>query len=100
MIKLIALYRQPENPAAFDEHYTNVHTPLARKMPGLQKLEVTRILGTPQGPSEYYLMAEMYFPDQDTLNRSMRSEEGKAAAKDLMGFAGSLVSMHVGEVKS
>jgi uncharacterized protein (TIGR02118 family) len=99
MVKLIALYKKPEDTAAFDEHYNNVHTPLALKIPGLQKLEVTRIVGTPQGPSEYYLMAELCFPDQDTFNLAMRSDENKAAGKDLMGFAGNLVTFMVGEVK-
>lgn len=99
MVKLIALYRQPEDAAAFDQHYEEVHSPLAMKMPGLEKVEITKILGTPQGASEYYLMAELYFKDVETLTASMRSPEGKAAAKDVMGFAGTLVSMHIGEVK-
>ncbi|MBO8172401.1 MAG: EthD family reductase [Bacillaceae bacterium] len=99
MVKLIALYKHPEDKEAFDRHYEEVHTPLAEKMPGLEKLEVTRIVGAPQGKSEYYLMAEMYFKDQDTLNNAMKSEEGMAAAKDLMGFAGKIVSMMIGEVK-
>lgn len=99
MVKLIALYKHPEDKEAFDRHYEEVHAPLAAKMPGLEKLEVTRITGAPQGKSEYYLMAEMYFKDQDTLNNAMRSEEGMAAAKDLMGFAGKIVSMMIGEVK-
>lgn len=99
MVKLIAMYRQPEDKNAFNEHYTNVHTPLAKKMPGLQKIEVTKMLGTPMGTeSDYYLMAEMYFADEDALKASMSSPDGKAAAKDLMGFAGKLVYMMIGEV--
>ncbi len=99
MVKLIALYKHPEDKEAFDRHYEEVHAPLAAKMPGLEKLEVTRITGAPQGKSEYYLMAEMYFKDQETLNNAMRSDEGMAAAKDLMGFAGKIVSMMIGEVE-
>lgn len=99
MVKLIALYKQPEDTASFDEHYENVHTPLAKKMPGLEKLEVTKIYGAPMGESPYYLMAEMYFKDKETLNVAMSSPEGKASAKDLMGFAGPLVSMMMGEVQ-
>lgn len=98
MVKLIALYKKPEDQAAFDEHYNNVHAPLAKKMPGLQKLEVTKIYGAPMGESAYYLQAEMYFKDKESLNAAMVSEEGKAAAKDLMGFAGKLVTMMFGEV--
>ena len=49
MVKLIALYKQPENKEAFDEHYFNVHGPITEKIPGLQKMEVTKIVGTPMG---------------------------------------------------
>lgn len=48
MVKLIALYRYPEDPESFDKHYEQVHTPLVEKMPGLKKLEVTRIQGAPK----------------------------------------------------
>ncbi|MBO2532745.1 conserved hypothetical protein [Planifilum fulgidum] len=99
MVKLIALYRHPEDKKAFDDHYWNVHAPLAEKMPGLKKLEVTRLVGTPMGgEAPYYLLAEMYFEDRGALDAAMSSAEGKAAAKDLMGFAGSLVTMMIGEV--
>jgi uncharacterized protein (TIGR02118 family) len=99
MVKLIALYKVPEDTQAFDEHYENIHTPLAKKMPGLQKIEVTRILGTPMGTkADYHLLAEMYFTDEEALKSSMGSPDGKAAAKDLMGFAGKLVNMMIGQV--
>lgn len=98
MVKLIALYKHPDDEAAFDKHYEDVHTPLAKKMPGLKKLEVTKMYGSPVGDSPYYLLAELYFADREALNAAMASEEGKAAAKDLMGFAGKLVTMMFGEV--
>ncbi|GJQ21149.1 MAG: hypothetical protein HBSIN02_15040 [Bacteroidia bacterium] len=100
MVKLIALYRAPEDPSSFDRHYEEVHTPLIRKMPGLRKLEVARITGAPIGEPKHYLIAEMYFDSQDALDASMASAEGKAAARDLMGFAGNLVTMFYAEVKS
>ncbi|MDP9727657.1 EthD family reductase [Alicyclobacillus tolerans] len=98
MAKLIAIYRQPEDVKAFEDHYQNIHAPLAMKMPGLEKIEVTRIESDAMGqPSEYYLLAEMYFKSQAELQSAMRSPEGKAAAKDLMGFAGKIVQMVIGE---
>ncbi|RAL26941.1 EthD family reductase [Thermoflavimicrobium daqui] len=98
MVKLVALYKHPEDFQAFDEHYFHVHTPLTKKMPGLLKLEVTRFTSTPMGdPSPYYLQATMYFKDKKALQESMMSPEGKAAAKDLMKFAGKLVTMIIGE---
>ncbi|HWP82008.1 MAG TPA: EthD family reductase [Bacteroidota bacterium] len=98
MVKLIALYKTPENKAEFDKHYAEVHTPLVKKMPGLRKLEVAKITGAPIGEPKHYLLAEMYFDNQDALNASMASAEGKAAARDLMSFAGNLVSMFYAEV--
>ncbi|EPZ52827.1 MULTISPECIES: EthD family reductase [Alicyclobacillus] len=99
MVKLVAMYKMPKDKEAFDAHYESVHTPLVKKMPGLQKVEVTRFVGTPMGTEpDYYLMAEMYFLNHEELKNSMKSPEGRAAAKDLMGFAGSIVSMTIGEV--
>jgi uncharacterized protein (TIGR02118 family) len=39
----------------------------------------------------------MYFENMEALNQAMSSPEGKAAAKDLMSFAGKLVTMIIGE---
>lgn len=98
MVKLVALYKQPEDAKAFDEHYFQTHLPLANKMPGLIKATVTKYTGTPMGgESPYYLQADMYFENMEALQSAMASPEGKAAAKDLMGFAGKLVTMMVGE---
>jgi len=98
MVKLIALYKMPEEKAAFDSHYDKVHTPLVKKMPGLKKLEVARITGAPIGEPKHYLIAEMYFESQDAMNDALASAEGKATAKDLMSFAAPLVSMFFAEV--
>ena len=99
MLKLIALYKTPDNPAEFDKHYNETHTPLVKKMPGLRKLEVARITGAPIGEPKHYLIAEMYFDSLDALNASMASAEGKATARDLMSFAATLVTMFYAEVK-
>ncbi len=74
MVKLIALYRHPEDKESFDKHYEDVHTPLVEKMPGLKKLEVTRIQGAPMGgDAKYYLEAAMYFEDRAALDAAMSS---------------------------
>lgn len=99
MVKFIAIYRKPENVEDFDKHYNEVHAPLAAKMPGLIKLEVNRIYGTPMGESDLHLIAEMYFETKEAMLQALSSPEGKAAGKDLMGFAGKVVSMHFAEVQ-
>jgi len=97
MVKLIAMYKKPENPAEFDEHYFNTHIPLCNQIPGLKKTEIAKILGTPQGESEYYMIAELYFDNMDALKAGMSSPEGKASAKNLMSFAKDIVSMMFAE---
>lgn len=98
MVKLVALYAPPDDIQEFENHYREVHTPLVRKMPGLKKLEVSRFFGAPGGKPRYYMMAEMYFEDKDALFASVNSPDGKAAGKDLMGFAGKCVHMMFSDV--
>ncbi|MCK6486366.1 MAG: EthD family reductase [Phycisphaerae bacterium] len=94
MHKVIALYRKPEDPAAFDKHYFEIHTPLAMKMPGLRRMEVARLTTTQTGAeAPYYLVAEMYFDSAETARAAFASPEGKAAGKDVMSFAGKLITM-------
>lgn len=45
----------------------------------------------------YYLMCEMRYDSLEDLQKGMRSEEGKASGKDLMKFAGKLVTLMIGE---
>ncbi len=99
MVKLIALYKTPDDQAAFDQHYRDVHTPLVKKMPGLRKLEVARITGAPIGEPKHHLIAEMYFDSQEAANAALASAEGKSTARDLMSFAANLVTMFFAEVE-
>ena len=94
MYKLVAIYKVPKNVAAFDEHYRNVHTPLVKKIPGLRNLVVNKVTGAPGGKSHLHLIAELCFETKEDFDRAMKSEENKKAGKDLMGFAGDIVSIH------
>jgi uncharacterized protein (TIGR02118 family) len=99
MVKLVAMYRIPDDTKSFDEHYYNIHTPLVQKYPGLRKLEVAKVYGAPIGEPKQHLIAEMYFDNHDAMQNAFRSAEGKAAASDLMEFAGKLVSMFYADVQ-
>lgn len=99
MVKLVALYKIPENIEDFEKHYFEIHMPLVEKMPGLLKSEVSKLSPMPGAENKYHMMAEMYFEDMDKLNESMASAEGRAAGKDIMGFAKDYVFMLLGEVQ-
>jgi len=104
MVALIAIYKAPENKSEFDSHYKDIHSPLSAKMEGLKRLEIAHVKNMLTPPTSTiaeapYLFCTMYFEDQAALDNSMRSPSGKAAARDLMGFAGPLVSMVTAEVE-
>jgi len=82
-IKLVVLYTQPDEPAAFDEHYFGVHMPLVEKLPGLERAETGRFtMALDGGEQTYYRVAELYFADQDTMNAALGSPEGAETAAD------------------
>jgi uncharacterized protein (TIGR02118 family) len=99
--QLIALYKKPDDVDAFLAHYQDVHAPLVRKVPGLQSMQVSRVEGDAfGGEPPYFMVATMNFGDAETFKNALRSEENKAAGKDLMTFAKGLVTLMVCDAES
>ena len=94
-VKLVALYGKPEDEETFLSHCHDVHVPLVRQTPHLERPVVGRVTGSSMGEPSFFLMAEMYFPDQERFDEAMRSPENRAAGKDLMGFARDVVTLMV-----
>jgi uncharacterized protein (TIGR02118 family) len=98
MYKLIALYEQPDDEGAFMEHYTSVHMPLARAVPGLADAKAWRVTGNAMGgEAPLFLVAEMSYPDKEAFDAAMASSENRAAGRDLMSFARGKVTLLVTE---
>lgn len=88
MAKLVALYKKPADATAFDSYYFSTHVPLAKKVPGLRRYEVsTGPVSTPQGDSSYHLAAILTFDSMAVVQQALNSPEGRAAAGDLANFA-------------
>ena len=96
-VRLIALYNQPDDPAAFDAHYRDVHGPLVRRYPGLRDLRLTRTDGVAGRPSPFYLMAEMSFASRADLDAALASEPGKESGRDLRVLAPAGVDLVVAD---
>lgn len=96
--KVIALYKHPADKKNFDQKYFDEHVPMAKEIPGLQLIEISKTNGAPSGDAAYYLMAELYFDDMDAVKAGMNSPEGKAVRKDLDSFAKDLVTLMYAEV--
>ena len=88
MARLLVLYKTPKNPEAFDKHYKSVHIPLAKKIPGLRRYDISAgSVATPAGKSDVHLAAALDFETLATLQLGLASPEGQAAAGDLAHFA-------------
>ncbi len=100
MAKLIALYKKPADAAAFDKHYFSTHVPLARKISGLRRYEISSgAVRTPQGDSAYHLVAMLSFDSLEAIQRAMGSPEGQTTAADLGNFAQAGVELLVFDSK-
>jgi uncharacterized protein (TIGR02118 family) len=100
MVKLQVLYGHPKDPAAFEAYYKDPHTPIALKVPGLRRFEISKVLGAPGGAQPaYYRTADLYFDDMNALQAALSSPEGQAAANDLANFATGGVTLMVVETQ-
>jgi uncharacterized protein (TIGR02118 family) len=88
MAQIVVTYKTPKDTAAFDKYYAETHTPLAKKMPGLRKFQISQgPVATPAGPSDIYLIATLTFDSMAAIGAAFASPEGKATAGDLPNFA-------------
>ena len=101
MIKLTVLYGPPTNVEEFENYYAETHLPIAAKMKGVDRLELTRFTPGPDGGQPaYYRMAELYFPTEEQMEATMSSPEGEATVADLPKFATGGVTVLAGAVES
>jgi len=88
MAQLLVMYRSPEDAGAFDRYYAEKHVPLAKRIPGLRKYEISRgAVASPAGASDYHLIAILQFDDVSAIQAGVASPEGQAAVADLQNFA-------------
>ncbi len=83
MARMLVIYKTPEDKDAFDKHYFEVHIPLAKKLPGLMKYEVSKspVIAI-TGDAGTYLIGTLYFDSLDAIKSAFASEQGKACAAD------------------
>jgi len=84
---LTVLYHHPTDPAAFDQHYRDVHAPMVDPIPGVRSFTYRHTVSLDDGPPPYHLIAEVGFDSLEDLQAGMASEAGQAAVADLPNFA-------------
>ena len=88
MARVVAMYKSPKDPVAFDKYYVETHVPIAKRIPGLRKYEVSRgAVASPAGPAGVHLVAILHFDDMAVIARALTSPEGQATVADLQNFA-------------
>jgi uncharacterized protein (TIGR02118 family) len=101
MATLIALYKTPQDVAAFNDHYFGTHVPLAKTIPGLKSYTVSDgAVGGAGGPSPYHLVALLGFDSMADIQAAFGSPQGQATAADLGNFAQAGVELLMFDTKT
>lgn len=97
MHRITIEYGQPADAEGFWDHYTTVHIPLARALPGLRRfcLSHPRALGG-EAP---YLVAELWFDDADAMKAAMKSSQMAETSADAQSFDVASMVMFTGAVE-
>jgi uncharacterized protein (TIGR02118 family) len=83
MARMVVVYKRPKDVEAFERHYFEKHVPLAKKLPGIRKYEVSRgPIVSPTGASDAYMVATLFFDDLAAIRTAFTSEVGQACAAD------------------
>lgn len=88
MTRILVLYNQPADTAAFDRYYFETHVPIAKKLPRLRSYVVSS--GSPglmAGEQAPYLIAELEFDNEADLQTALSSPEGRTTVADVANFA-------------
>jgi uncharacterized protein (TIGR02118 family) len=85
------IYNTPEDTAAFEKYYRDVHLPLVsanQQEIGFTRADLTRFTTTLDGKKPtYYRQAELYFPSMDAARAGMGTPGFKKVGDDLANFA-------------
>lgn len=88
MAKMVVIYKRPADVRAFEKHYFETHIPLAKKIPGLRKYEISNgPITVITGPSDVHLIGTLHFDDLNAIKKAFASPEGRAAAADRQLYA-------------
>jgi len=95
MQRITVQYVTPADPETFDRKYAEEHVPLAKAIPGLERFTLSHPRS--MAGDAPYLVAELWFADQQALDAALGSPEMAAAGRHAAGL-GVATTMFTGEV--
>ena len=81
----------------FLEYWLDVHSPIARKMPGLRKYVVNMVQRSPNREPEYNGVVELWFDDRENMKKAFASSEGQLTQKDSEAFTSKMTTLFIDE---
>jgi uncharacterized protein (TIGR02118 family) len=83
MARMIAVFNTPEDVAAFERHYFDIHVPLAKQLPGLRKYEVSRgPIALLNSAADAHFVATLHFDTLADIRAAFATPQGQACAAD------------------
>jgi uncharacterized protein (TIGR02118 family) len=85
--KITVIYDNPQDPAAFEAAYPD-HLALAKKIPGIQRMETSKVWPKEDGsPTPAYRLLDMYFIDYDAASAAVTTAEAAAFFPSVFALA-------------
>jgi uncharacterized protein (TIGR02118 family) len=86
--KITVIYDNPTDPAAFEAEYAKEQVALARSLPGLVRLETSKVWPKEDGSATpAYRLLDLYFPDYDTASAAVTTEQAAALFPSIFALA-------------
>lgn len=85
--KISVIYDNPTDPEAFEAGYAE-QLPLARALPGLQRIETAKVWPKEDGtPTPAYRMIDLYFEDYDSASAAVATPEAGVFVPTIFALA-------------
>jgi uncharacterized protein (TIGR02118 family) len=84
LFKFTILYYRVDDEPKLESFFSSTNVPLAEQLPGLVKIEVSRITGKPGGGSRFHLAYSLYFATPESFRLAIVSEAGLKLVEALM----------------
>lgn len=87
MAKFIVLYTQPKDKEGFEKYYHEVHMPLVRDIPNIQRVSIDYVATRQNTNEDFYLIVELEFESLEVMQSSLSTEVGKRVQEDAKNIA-------------
>jgi uncharacterized protein (TIGR02118 family) len=86
--KITVIYDNPTDPAVFEAGYAAEQVALARRIPGVQRIETSKVWPKEDGtPTPAYRMVDLYFSDYEAASSAVTTPEAADLFPSIFGLA-------------